>query len=181
MNCRWAIFVSGEGTNLAALLNLRSSNIHLVVSSRAEAPAVDKARSAGIEVLVLPKMIDWVQVLKDLNTRKISHIFLAGFMKVIPSAFLEAWKKPILNLHPSLLPAYPGLKSIERAMADNAALGVTVHKVTSQVDGGEIVVQRQVFPAGETKNKNLDEVKKHMQLAEHEIVKKAFEEASCWT
>lgn len=179
--CRWAIFVSGQGSNLGALIDLRPMDLALVVSSRADAPAVGKARSANIPVLVLPAKIDWEELLQSLKDSKISHIFLAGFMKVIPASFLKAWSKPILNVHPSLLPAYPGLQSMERAYQDGAAMGVTVHKVTADVDAGEIVAQKQVYAAGEARNYKFDDVKVKMHQAEHEIVKSSFLEASCWT
>jgi folate-dependent phosphoribosylglycinamide formyltransferase PurN len=179
--CRWAIFVSGQGSNLAALLDLRSNDIRLVISSRASAPALLKARRSGVPTLVLPKKIDWDEVLRELHERHITHIFLLGFMKVVPLSFLEKWQGPILNVHPSLLPSYPGLDSLARAHQDGAAIGATVHKVIAAVDAGDTIFQKQVYAPGAATAKKLAEVEFYMHLAEYELVKKSFQAASCWT
>lgn len=185
--CRWAIFVSGQGSNLAALIGLRAEHpeavthieLSLVVSSNPQAPALDKAQKAGIKTIVLAEKINWSQVEEDLNSNGITHIFLLGFMKIIPKSFLEKWKKPILNVHPSLLPAYPGLRSIDRALEDGAPLGVTVHHVTAEVDAGEIVLQKQVYSAHQADGLSRQVIEMNMHLAEYEIVKKSFLAVSC--
>jgi phosphoribosylglycinamide formyltransferase 1 len=179
--CRWAIFVSGQGSNLAALIDSRPMDIGLVVSSHAGAEALLKARRAGIPTFVLEKKIDWQGVLNTLSDFKITHIFLLGFMRVVPVSFLEHWTGPILNVHPSLLPNYPGLNSLSRAYDDGAAIGATVHRVVAAVDAGETVFSKQVFGPGEAREKSLEEVEFYMHLAEYELVKKSFQAASCWT
>lgn len=118
---------------------------------------------------------------QDLKQRHITHIFLTGFMKVVPKDFLEKWNGPILNVHPSLLPKYPGLKSVERAMADQADIGVTVHKVTADVDAGETVAQKTVLKFEEYSRLSAEQVEFALHLTEYELVRKSFKVASCWT
>lgn len=173
---RWAVFVSGLGSNLAALLEIRDKYpMALVVSSKESAYAVTRAREAQVPVQILPTPIDWAQVLKHLEEAQITHIFLAGFMKVLPQNFLQNWDKPILNLHPSLLPDYPGLKSIERAYNDRADIGVTIHHVTEAVDDGEILLQEKVFDGEQAQSLSLEEVTKSVHQVEHRLVCQAVE------
>src|SRR5688500_7867576 len=100
---RIAIFISGRGSNMQALLDL-PANVRcvLVVSSKANAPGLLRARRQGIPTLVLDKKIDYEALHLELLKRKIERIFLAGFMKVVPASFIEKWQGKIVNLHPSL-------------------------------------------------------------------------------
>jgi phosphoribosylglycinamide formyltransferase-1 len=152
---RWAVFISGRGSNLAALLDLRDElDLRLVISSSAGAYGVLRARRAGLRCEMIPfqtvintgkSKIDWKALDSLLREQGITHIFLAGFMKVIPASFVSLWQDRILNLHPSLLPSYPGLESIERAHADGAPMGLTLHTVTAEVDAGEIFLRRRTL------------------------------------
>jgi phosphoribosylglycinamide formyltransferase-1 len=134
--------------------------VQAVFSSSEKAEGLLKARRAGIPCGLLPrvsgtKKIDWPrfdQILSDLG---IDRLFLAGFMKVIPSDFVGRWRGRIINLHPSLLPRYPGLDSIARSYYDRAAVGATVHEVVEEVDAGKIIVQRQTLAPGECENGNI--------------------------
>lgn len=176
---------------MSALLDLREEHhVALVVSSRSDAYGLTRARRLGIETLVLDKKIDWTKLLEVLEERGITHIFLTGFMKVITKEFLQAWKKPILNIHPSLLPNYPGLRSVERAVADGAAVGVTVHKVIADVDAGDIVLQKTVhtptsLAVGDgSAHHNVsgpDDILFQVHVAEYDLVRRAMKVASCWT
>lgn len=141
----WAVFISGRGSNLQAQLDLLSDlSIRLVVSSKADAPGLLRAKRQGVPVLVLPKKIDWMLLQTELERRGVTHLFLAGFMKLIPQDFVRAWENRILNVHPSLLPAYPGLRALETSFADGADMGVTVHVVTPEMDAGPRLLQRRL-------------------------------------
>lgn len=167
---------------MAALLDERfDSSIELIVSSKPDAYGLALARRRGVAVKCLDKKIDWQDLLKSLEERGITHIFLAGFMKVIPAEFLQQWGKPVLNVHPSLLPAYPGLNSIRRAYEENADMGVTVHKVIGDVDAGPVILQKKVFNAGEAANLSPEQAEFRVHLAEYELVRKALKAVSCWT
>lgn len=148
----WAVLISGRGSNLAALLELRDEiDIRLVISSRANAPGLLRARRAGIPTLLTPfiqgtKKIDWDFLYTELKSALVTHVFLAGFMKIVPPAFIARFPAgSIVNLHPSLLPAYPGLNSIERAHSEGTELGATVHEVVAEVDAGKIICQRHTL------------------------------------
>ncbi len=117
-----------------------------MVSSKRSALGLARSRRAGIPTLVLEKSIDWDLVYRELNTRKISRIFLLGFMKVVPAAFIDKWSerpsRKIWNLHPSLLPKFPGLKGFEKSFEAESDVGATVHQVTARLDAGPIVKQK---------------------------------------
>lgn len=143
MKKRWCVMISGTGSNLNALLN-SGANIALVISSSSNAFGLLKARRYGIPTIVLSQPIVWGKVLEDLEHYRIDNIFLAGFMKIVPESFLKSFWGAIVNLHPSLLPKYPGLDSIQKAFQKNDELGCTVHHVIPVVDSGEIILQRHV-------------------------------------
>jgi phosphoribosylglycinamide formyltransferase-1 len=173
---RWAFFISGQGTNMSALLDQKwDLDVALVVSSSGKAPGLLRAKRNGMSTYVLDKKIDWDQVLLKLNEFQVTHIFLLGFMKIVPSEFLKKWNKTILNIHPSLLPAYQGLQSIERAYSDGADIGATVHHVTAAVDAGAIVLQKKVIPSAQTKKMSLSQVEQQLHFAEYMLVRKAVE------
>jgi phosphoribosylglycinamide formyltransferase-1 len=150
---RWCVFISGRGSNLAAAIEeCRESGprISLVVSSDAKAGGLAKARRAGIPSIVAPTIaptiaprlrIDWIALDRELQFARIDALLLLGFMKIVPPDFLEKWRGRIFNLHPSLLPNFPGLHSIERAFKVGAPLGATIHVVEPEVDAGQIVKQ----------------------------------------
>ena len=169
---RWSVFISGVGSNLAAILEERDHvDIALVVSSRAEAPGLLKAQRAGVKTHVLDKKIDWDKLHQTLLDHKIENIFLAGFMRILPAGFIERWQGKILNLHPSLLPEFPGLASIQRAVEAGGPFGVTVHEVIPEVDAGPIVLQRR-FSLPE--NADLETVEKIYHSHEHQLVRESI-------
>jgi phosphoribosylglycinamide formyltransferase 1 len=181
VSCRWAIFISGQGSNMSALLDLRyECSIDLVVSSRADSYGLLRARRNGLATFVLPSAPLWSDVAKELKDKGITHIFLAGFMKIIPAEFLKAWDRTILNVHPSLLPKYPGLKSIRRAFDNKDEIGVTVHQVTADVDAGAIVLQRKVCESQDVSRFDFNEIEKRVHIAEYELVRQSMKVASCW-
>jgi folate-dependent phosphoribosylglycinamide formyltransferase PurN len=139
----WAIFISGRGSNLCAALDQFGDQIKCVVSTSPRAAGILRAKRAGLEILILKRPADWKDLTRELKLRRINKIFLLGFMKILPVEFINDWSASIINLHPSLLPAYPGLESIERAFLDRNDLGVTVHEVIPEVDAGKILLQKK--------------------------------------
>ena len=151
-----AVLVSGGGTNLQALLDaeqngiLRSGEIVLVVSNNPRAYALQRAEKAGIETAILTGK-DFEEALSQhLKEREIDLIILAGFMRILSAAFTSAWPNRILNVHPSLIPAFCGkgfygLRVHEEALARGVKVtGATVHFVNEIPDGGEIILQKAV-------------------------------------
>lgn len=173
---RWAVFISGRGSNLQAILSSQSFSRHrvvLVVSSKKSCLGVDKARRAGIPVFFSAKG-EWQKLQEVLRSYQVQRIFLAGFMRILPRDFTESWSKRTLNVHPSLLPAYPGLNSIERAFAEESDIGVTVHEVIAEVDSGKNILQRRVVK-GKKRPSRLEEAEFAVHCQEHRLVRKAFE------
>jgi len=149
------VLISGRGSNLQALIEAAAdpaypAEIALVLSNLAEAAGLDRARSAGIATLVIPhkgKPRDAFDAELDaaLKARGIDLICLAGFMRLLTPGFVEAWADRILNIHPSLLPAYKGLHVHERVIADGVRFtGCTVHIVRPEMDAGPIIAQAAV-------------------------------------
>jgi phosphoribosylglycinamide formyltransferase 1 len=173
-NPRWALFISGQGSNLSALLDQKwDLDVGLVISSHENAPGLLRARRSGLKTLVLDKKINWEKLHQTLLEDQIDHLFLLGFMKIVPPEFLKKWQGPILNIHPSLLPAYQGLKSIERAYADSADIGATVHHVTADVDSGAIVLQMTAVKGNGAREMTLEEVTERVHRAEYALVRRA--------
>lgn len=172
---RWAVLISGTGSNLQTLLDRAHDPLPLkVYSSRSGVAGISKARRMGIPVQVLTqtqdKKIDWNELHQDLLKHRIQRIFLLGFMRLIPESFIKMWENKILNLHPSLLPSYPGLNSFERAWDDNAPLGVTIHNVTAELDAGEGIRWKSF-------SKSSDKVWDRLKLSwtEQHLVREAFD------
>ena len=151
-----AVLVSGGGTNLQALLDaeqngiLRSGEIVLVVSNNPRAYALQRAEKAGVETAILTGK-DFEEALSQhLKEREIDLIILAGFMRILSASFTSAWPNRILNVHPSLIPAFCGkgfygLRVHEEALARGVKVsGATVHFVNEIPDGGEIILQKAV-------------------------------------
>jgi phosphoribosylglycinamide formyltransferase-1 len=155
-NRRLGVLISGRGSNLQALIDaIRArrldATIVVVISNRQDAVGLQRAREAGIETLVLSHRTfasrdDFDQALAaELQARDVGLVCLAGFMRLVGATLIEAFPNRILNVHPSLLPAFPGLDAQRQAVEHGAKVtGVTVHLVTGELDGGPIVVQRAV-------------------------------------
>jgi phosphoribosylglycinamide formyltransferase-1 len=146
-----AVLVSGTGTNLQALLDTvhgREAEVVAVASNVAGAPALPRAESRSVPTAAFPRadypdrdardraMGDW------LAERGAQLVVLAGYMELIGAPFLERFPGAVINVHPSLLPAFPGLKAIEQALAYGVKVfGVTVHFVDAGVDSGPVILQ----------------------------------------
>lgn len=178
---RWALFISGQGSNMSAVLDqkLDAGSVALVVSSSSANFGLKRARRLGIRTLVLDKKIDWSKLQDSLLEFNITHIFLLGFMKIVPQSFLDFWQRPILNVHPSLLPLYPGLAALQRSFDDNAPLGVTVHQVIPDVDAGAIVLQKRITKASE--GVSYKDIEQRAHQLEYQVVRRSVKVASCWT
>lgn len=127
------------------------ATIAVVISNRADAPGLEYARRARVETACIshrgwPSRDDYDRALvHELKRHDVGLVCLAGFMRVVGAPLLEAYPQAILNIHPSLLPAFPGLEAQRQALDHGVRIsGVTVHMVTSELDAGPIVVQRAV-------------------------------------
>jgi len=153
---RITVLVSGRGSNLAALLDAERAGslggaVSAVISSRPDAAGLAVARRHGIatEVIDVRAFADReacdVALAAAVDASEPDLVVLAGFMRILDAAFVRRYEGRMLNIHPSLLPAYPGLDTHRRALADGARVhGCTVHYVTPEVDHGPIVAQRSL-------------------------------------
>lgn len=150
---RICIFVSGNGTNCENIIRYFRGNAHisvaLVVSNRAEAQALVRAQRLGVATAVVPKaeLNDASRLLPLLSGHGINFIVLAGFLLVVPAFLIEAYPHRIINLHPALLPKFGGKgmwgHHVHEAVkaAGETETGMTVHWVSQEVDGGQIIAQ----------------------------------------
>jgi phosphoribosylglycinamide formyltransferase 1 len=153
---RLGVLVSGRGSNLQAILDAVATRrldakIAVVISNRAAAPGLQRARDAGIEAVYLdPRGYSDRDaydsaIAERLRTRGVTLVCLAGYMRLIGRPLLDAFPERILNIHPSLLPAFPGLDAQRRALEHGVQVsGATVHLVTPDLDAGPIVLQAAV-------------------------------------
>ena len=156
----FAILASGRGSNAEALMDAFESTLHdadlvLVVSDNPGAAVVAKAQSRGYPTAVVPlgsrsRREHEAAVLEALTAAAAAHLLLAGYMRVLSPWFLGEWEGTILNIHPSLLPEFPGLHAPARQWeAGVAAAGATVHFVTEEVDAGPVLLQRAIAVRGD--------------------------------
>ncbi len=150
------MLISGRGSNLQALIDAEAAgqitaDIAVVISNRAQAAGLERARAAGIATLVLDHRAyasrdDYDRALAtELRARDVSLVCLAGFMRLIGPPLLDAFPDAILNVHPSLLPAFPGIDAQRQAFEHGVKIsGATVHLVSGELDGGPIVMQAAV-------------------------------------
>jgi len=149
-----AVLVSGTGTNLQALLDTvhgREAEVVAVASSVAGAPALARAAARGVPTAVFARAEHPDRVARDraladwLGEHGARLVVLAGYMELVGEAFLARFPDAVVNVHPSLLPAFPGLRAIEQALAYGVKVfGVTVHFVDAGVDSGAVILQRAV-------------------------------------
>jgi len=153
---RTAVLISGRGSNMMALVEAATAadypaEIACVVSNRADAKGLDFAAARGIAAKVIdhkayPTREAFEAALDAyLRSMNVEAIALAGFMRVLTAQFIAGWDGRMINIHPSLLPAYKGLHTHERAIADGAKVaGCSVHLVTPELDGGPVLLQAEV-------------------------------------
>ena len=156
MNRRLGVLISGRGSNLQSLLDAigtgrLDATIAVVISNIENAAGLDRARAAGLEAVVLShrgwaSRDDYDRALaRELKARDVGLVCLAGFMRIVGGALIDAYPNAILNIHPALLPSFPGVDAQRQALAHGVKVsGVTVHFVTRALDDGPIVLQRAV-------------------------------------
>ena len=156
MNPRIAVLISGRGSNLQSIIDAigdgqLDATLAVVISNRAAAPGLLRAREANVEALHVPAT-DFPnrdaydrRIVAELRQRRVELVCLAGFMRLVGAPLLEAFPNRILNIHPSLLPAFPGLDAQRQALDYGARItGATVHLVTPDLDAGPIILQSPV-------------------------------------
>ena len=130
--------------------DIPNAEIAIVISDKPDVAGLEKARERGVETLVIERRGRTreehdAEIVTELKRRDVDLVCLAGYMRLLSPSFVAAFRNSILNIHPSLLPAYPGLKIHERVIAAGEKVsGCTVHYVNDDLDAGEIILQRQV-------------------------------------
>jgi phosphoribosylglycinamide formyltransferase-1 len=156
LKARLAILISGRGSNMVALADavddgrIPNAQIEVVISDQPDAGGLGIAQERGLETLVIGRRRRTraehdAEIVAELKKREVDLICLAGYMRILSQDFLDSYRGRILNVHPSLLPAFPGLDPQRQALENRAKLaGCTVHFVDETLDGGPIIAQRTV-------------------------------------
>ncbi|MCX6537999.1 MAG: phosphoribosylglycinamide formyltransferase [Acidobacteria bacterium] len=184
MNRSIGVLISGRGSNLQAIIDATrdgrlDARIALVISNRADAGGLRRAQDAGVETLVRDhkayasrEVFEQVLV-DDLLSRQVSLVCLAGFMRLLGATFVNAFPNQILNIHPALLPAFPGLHAQRQAVEHGAKIsGATVHFVDTNLDAGPIILQAAV-PVLDTDTE--DTLARRILAEEHRIYPEAIQ------
>ena len=155
-SARLAILISGRGSNMVALVDavaegrIPDAELAVVLSDQPNAAGLIKARDRGIETVVIERggrrrEEHDREIVRELKARRVDLVCLAGYMRVLSREFLDAFRNRILNIHPSLLPSFPGLNPQKQALDHGVKwTGCTVHYVDETLDGGPIIAQRAV-------------------------------------
>ena len=150
------ILISGRGSNMAAIIEavksgaIPDSEVAVVISDKADAAGLEKARSTGVEAIVVARdgrtRVDHdKEIAAELTARGVELVCLAGYMRLLSADFIRAFPDRIVNIHPSLLPAFPGLDVQQQAIDHGVKVsGCTVHFVNEDLDAGPIILQRTV-------------------------------------
>jgi phosphoribosylglycinamide formyltransferase 1 len=180
---RLGVLISGRGSNLQSIIDAVQSRaleatIAVVISNRPDAAGLKCGREAGIEALYLnprehPDRLAYDRALADaLGARSVDLVCLAGFMRLVGAPLMDAFPNRILNVHPSLLPAFPGLEAQRQALAHGVRVsGATVHLVTEELDGGPIVLQSAVPVLDDD---SVDSLSARILVEEHRIYPQAI-------
>jgi len=182
---RIAVFASGRGSNLQAIHDavladeLQGVSLELLVCDRPDAPVVAEVEKRGIPAFIFRPQ-DYADkksyenlISEKLATAKIELVVLAGYMRLVGSVLLEKWEGRMINLHPSLLPLFPGIDAIGQAWrAGVKETGVTVHFVDAGMDTGQIFLQQKVSVDPEDTELSLA---KKIHLLEHQLLPKAIQ------
>lgn len=181
---RLAVFASGHGSNLGRIIDavregeLKNVELSMVFSDKPDAQALERAKNAGIIAIhISPKGLNRKEhekaVLKHLKANKVDLIVLAGYMRLLSPFLVNEYRNRIINIHPALLPAYPGVDAIRRAFeAGVKESGVTVHFVDEGMDTGKIIAQKTVK---RKKSHTLESFERDIHVAEHELLPKAIQ------
>jgi len=179
------ILISGRGSNMVALVDgvrdgkIMNAEVAVVISDQANAGGLAKAQERGIQTLVIERRgrsreEHDREIVAVLKARHIDLVCLAGYMRILSSEFLDAYPGRILNIHPSLLPLFPGLEPQKQALESGAKIsGCTVHLVDETLDGGPIILQRAVpVRADDT----VESLSARILVEEHELYSEAVAE-----
>lgn len=173
-----AVFASGSGSNFQAIvdaikLGTLDAHIELLVCDKPEATVIGRAERAGVDVFAFrPKEYGTreayeLEILKQLESRGVELIVLAGYMRIITEQLVKPYEGRMINIHPSLLPSFPGIRGIEQAMEHGVKLtGVTVHYVDGGMDTGPIIAQSAVTVE---ENDTIDSLSTRIHEVEHDI------------
>ena len=183
MSLRVAVLVSGEGSNLQAILDTvhgrEGIEVVAVGSNRADARGLERARGTGVETAVFPRdefadrpardvaMAEWI------DSRGAQLVVLAGYMELLSPEFVQRYAGRLINVHPSLLPAFPGLHPIQQAVDYGVrVMGVTVHFVDEGIDTGPIIAQEafEVDPYA----LDVDAIEARVHAIEHKLLPRAI-------
>jgi phosphoribosylglycinamide formyltransferase 1 len=181
MPFRVAVLISGEGTNLQAILDTVHGRDGIevvgVASSRPDAGGLERARKAGVATEVFAIEADGDRAARDramgdwLEERSVDLVVLAGFMELLGTEFVRRFAGRIVNVHPALLPAFPGVRAIEQALEHGVkVMGVTVHFVDERVDSGPIILQEAFelsYPS------DIAEIEERVHGIEHRLLPRA--------
>jgi len=154
------ILISGRGSNMVALVDavkggeIPASEVAVVISDKPQAAGLAKAAERGVETVVVERKgrtreAHDAEIIAELEKHGVDLVCLAGYMRLLSASFVQAFPAKIINIHPSLLPAYPGLDVHERVLAAGEKVsGCTVHYVDEQLDHGAVILQKEVkvFP-----------------------------------
>jgi phosphoribosylglycinamide formyltransferase-1 len=150
------ILISGRGSNMVAIVDavqsgeIPDSQVAVVISDKANAAGIEKARERGVETLVIERKARTreehdAEIISELTNRGVELVCLAGYMRLLSPLFIEAFANKIINIHPSLLPAFPGLDAQKQAFdAGVKVTGCTVHHVDEMLDHGPVILQKEV-------------------------------------
>lgn len=178
MSHRLVVLISGSGTNLQAIIDAieagkLNASIELVLSNRADAGGLKRAQAAGIPTVVVSHQDFSDRERFDMAMAKIidqaqpETIVLAGFMRILSEAFVHRYQGKLINIHPSLLPHYPGLNTHQRVLnAGDRTHGCSIHFVTAELDGGPVIAQASV-PV--QLNDTVNDLSQRVQLQEHAL------------
>lgn len=172
---RAAIFASGSGSNFEAIMAVDdlSCQVMYLICDQPSAPVIAKANALGVETMVLnpktfPTKADYEQaILTKLQKADVTWLFLAGYMRIVGETLLDAFPGTIINIHPSLLPDFPGIDAVGQALrAEATKTGVTVHYIDAGIDTGPIIAQKEVHILPEDTKEILT---KRIQAVEHKL------------
>ena len=182
-----AVFASGTGTNFVAIAKACASGVidarvAVMVCDKPGAAVIDRAREMGIESFVFDphayaSKADYeTEIVRILDAKGIELVCLAGYMRIVGDTLLKAYEGKIINIHPSLLPAFKGAHAVEQAVAYGVKVyGISIHWVNSDLDGGKIIAQR-AFPY---EGSDPEEVHRLGQKIEHELYVETIKKLLC--
>ena len=183
-----AVFASGTGTNFEAIADacahgrIEGARVAVMVCDRPDAAVIRKAAARGVDSFVFSpkdyscKAAYEAEIVKVLDSKKVDLVCLAGYMRIVGDVLLDAYGGRIINIHPSLLPAFKGAHAVEDALAYGVKVfGITIHWVNAELDGGKIIAQRSFDYDGD----DAGEVHRIGQKIEHQLYIETINKLLC--